>query len=102
MLQKTRLRSCTVCDGASCWLFKIELPGHSQAALASYSWLGCTGEKLEVANKWGVFKDIYCAGNDSTLEFIETVMDEVCDLFPSNRIHIGGDEAPKSEMEDLR
>lgn len=74
---------------------EIELPGHSQAALASYSWLGCSGEKVEVANKWGVFKDIYCAGNDSTLEFIETVMDEVCDLFPSNRIHIGGDEAPK-------
>lgn len=74
---------------------EIELPGHSQAALASYPWLGCTGEKVEVANKWGVFKDIYCAGNDSTLEFIETVMDEVCELFPSNRIHIGGDEAPK-------
>lgn len=74
---------------------EIELPGHSQAALASYPWLGCTGEKVDVANKWGVFKDIYCAGNDSTLEFIETVMDEVCELFPSNRIHIGGDEAPK-------
>ena len=74
---------------------EIELPGHSQAALASYPWLGCTGEKVEVANKWGVFKDIYCAGNDSTLRFIETVMDEVCELFPSDRIHIGGDEAPK-------
>ena len=60
---------------------EIELPGHSQAALASYPWLGCTGEKVEVANKWGVFKDIYCAGNDSTLRFIETVMDEVCELF---------------------
>ncbi|MGY8887476.1 MAG: beta-N-acetylhexosaminidase, partial [Flavobacteriales bacterium] len=74
---------------------EIELPGHSQAALASYPWLGCTGDQLEVANKWGVFKDIYCAGNDSTIAFLETVLEEVCDLFPSDRIHIGGDEAPK-------
>ena len=74
---------------------EIELPGHSQAALASYPWLGCTGDQLEVANKWGVFKDIYCAGNDSTIAFLETVLDEVCELFPSDRIHIGGDEAPK-------
>jgi len=74
---------------------EIEIPGHSQAALAAYPWLGCTGEHLPVANKWGVFKDIYCAGNDQTLEFLETVLDEVCELFPSNRIHIGGDEAPK-------
>lgn len=74
---------------------EIEVPGHSQAALASYPWLGCTGEKLPVANKWGVFKDIYCPGNDSTLRFLEKVFDEVCELFPSNRIHIGGDEAPK-------
>ena len=74
---------------------EIEVPGHSQAALASYPHLGCTGEQLPVANKWGVFKDIYCAGNDSTLQFLEAVFDEVCELFPSNRIHIGGDEAPK-------
>ncbi|MDG2363142.1 MAG: beta-N-acetylhexosaminidase, partial [Flavobacteriales bacterium] len=74
---------------------EIELPGHSQAALTSYPWLGCTGDQLEVANKWGVFKDIYCAGNDSTIAFLETVLDEVCELFPSDRIHIGGDEAPK-------
>ncbi|MBT5148150.1 MAG: family 20 glycosylhydrolase, partial [Flavobacteriales bacterium] len=74
---------------------EIELPGHSQAALSSYPWLGCTGDQLEVANKWGVFKDIYCAGNDSTIAFLETVLDEVCELFPSDRIHIGGDEAPK-------
>ncbi len=74
---------------------EIEVPGHSQAALASYPWLGCTGDQLQVANKWGVFKDIYCPGNDSTLRFLETVFDEVCELFPSDRIHIGGDEAPK-------
>jgi len=74
---------------------EIELPGHSRAALAAYPWLGCTGDTLPVANKWGVFKDIYCAGNDTTLRFLETVLDEVCELFPSSRIHIGGDEAPK-------
>jgi hexosaminidase len=74
---------------------EIELPGHSKAALSAYPWLGCTGDTLPVANKWGVFKDIYCAGNDTTLKFLETVLDEVCELFPSSRIHIGGDEAPK-------
>ncbi len=74
---------------------EIEVPGHSQAALASYPWLGCTGEEMLVANKWGVFKDIYCPGNDSTLRFLESVFDEVCELFPSTKIHIGGDEAPK-------
>ena len=74
---------------------EIELPGHSQAAIAAYPYLGCTGEQLEVANRWGVFKDIYCAGNDSTISFLKQVLTEVCDLFPSTRIHIGGDEAPK-------
>ena len=74
---------------------EIELPGHSQAALAAYPYLGCTGEQLEVANRWGVFKDIYCAGNDSTILFLKQVLTEVCELFPSSRIHIGGDEAPK-------
>ena len=74
---------------------EIELPGHSQAALAAYPYLGCTGEQLDVANRWGVFKDIYCAGNDSTILFLKQVLTEVCELFPSSRIHIGGDEAPK-------
>ena len=74
---------------------EIELPGHSQAAIAAYPYLGCTGEQLEVANRWGVFKDIYCAGNDSTISFLKQVLTEVCELFPSSRIHIGGDEAPK-------
>jgi len=74
---------------------EIELPGHSQAALAAYPYLGCTGEQFEVANRWGVFKDIYCAGNDSTILFLKQVLTEVCELFPSSRIHIGGDEAPK-------
>ena len=74
---------------------EIELPGHSRAAIAAYPWLSCTGDSLPVPNDWGVFKDIYCAGNDSTLAFLHTVLDEVMALFPSRYIHIGGDEAPK-------
>ena len=74
---------------------EIEMPGHSLAALASYPSLGCTGGPYEVATHWGVFKDIYCAGNDSTFKFLEDVLTEVMDLFPSHYIHIGGDEAPK-------
>lgn len=74
---------------------EIEMPGHSSAAIAAYPSLGCTGLPLEVPARWGVFKDIYCAGNDSTLAFLEVVLDEVVALFPGPRIHIGGDEAPK-------
>ena len=74
---------------------EIEMPGHCRAALAAYPWLGCTGDSLPVPNNWGVFKDVYCAGNDSTMAFMKKVLDEVCDLFPSDVIHIGGDEVPK-------
>ncbi len=78
---------------------EIEMPGHSQAALAAYPHLSCTGEDVEVANDWGVFKEIYCAGNDSTFIFLETILDEVMEIFPSKYIHIGGDEAPKQRWE---
>ena len=78
---------------------EIEMPGHSSAALAAYPELGCTGESLEVPARWGVFKDIYCAGSEETFTFLEEVMDEVVELFPSTRIHIGGDEAPKVRWE---
>ena len=74
---------------------EIEMPGHCRAALAAYPWLGCTGDSLPVPNNWGVFKDVYCAGNDSTIAFLKAVLDEVCELFPSEVIHIGGDEVPK-------
>ena len=79
---------------------EIELPGHSQAAIASYPWLSCTGKKIEVANDWGVFKEIYCAGKDSVFLFLENVLSEVMELFPSKYIHIGGDEAPKVRWEN--
>ena len=75
---------------------EIEMPGHSAAALASYPWLGCTGGPYEVWTKWGISEDIYCAGKETTFEFLENVLAEVIALFPSNLIHIGGDECPKS------
>ncbi len=78
---------------------EIELPGHSQAALAAYPNLSCEGGPIEVVNDWGVFKEIYCAGNDSTFVFLEDILTEVMQIFPSEYIHIGGDEAPKFRWE---
>lgn len=78
---------------------EIELPGHSQAALAAYPQFSCTGGPFEVETEWGVFKEIYCAGNDSTFTFLEDVLTEVIELFPSEYIHIGGDEVPKYRWE---
>jgi hexosaminidase len=74
---------------------EIEMPGHSLASLASYPENSCTGGPFAVTNMWGVFKDIYCAGRDSTFYFLENILDEVINLFPGKYIHIGGDEAPK-------
>jgi hexosaminidase len=79
---------------------EIEMPGHSQAALAAYPHLSCTGDStIAVANDWGVFKEIYCAGNDTVFTFLEDVLTEVMQLFPAKYIHIGGDEAPKYRWE---
>jgi hexosaminidase len=78
---------------------EIEMPGHSLAALAAYPEFGCTGGPYEVAKTWGVFNDVYCAGNDKTFEFLENVLAEVIELFPGDYIHIGGDECPKKEWE---
>lgn len=75
---------------------EIEMPGHSLAALTAYPQLSCTGGPFEVARGWGVFDDVYCAGNDSVFVFIEAVLDEVMDLFPGEYIHIGGDECPRT------
>lgn len=96
---------------------EIELPGHSSAAIKAYPWLSCfpnkptdmkknpsafsklmqetNGEVKEVQETWGVFDDIFCAGKESTFEFLKNVFDEVLPLFPSKYIHVGGDEAPK-------
>jgi hexosaminidase len=74
---------------------EIEMPGHSEAVLAAFPNLGCTGGPYQVSTTWGVHKEVYCAGNDSVYTFLENVLTEVMDLFPSQYIHIGGDECPK-------
>ncbi|AQT67026.1 Beta-hexosaminidase [Anaerohalosphaera lusitana] len=74
---------------------EIEMPGHSVAALAAYPELSCTGGPFEVRTEWGVSRDVYCAGNEKTFEFLQNVLDEVIELFPSEYVHIGGDECPK-------
>jgi hexosaminidase len=74
---------------------ELEIPGHCSAALAAYPELSCTGKQIEVPTNFGVFPDIYCAGKASTLEFLGDVLDELIELFPSDIVHIGGDEAPK-------
>lgn len=79
---------------------EIEMPGHSVAALAAYPEYSCTGGPFEVQTQWGVHKDVYCAGNDKTFAFLEDVLTEVMDLFPSKYIHIGGDECPKDRWEE--
>ena len=78
---------------------EIEMPGHSEAALAVYPHLSCTNEKRETPSLWGVFENVYCAGNEETFEFLENVLDEVMELFPGEYIHIGGDECPKTNWE---
>lgn len=78
---------------------EVDLPGHMLAALAAYPELGCTGGPYEVCPDWGIFPDVLCIGNDKTFEFLEGVMDEVMDIFPSHYIHIGGDEAPRIRWE---
>ncbi len=78
---------------------EIEMPGHSVAVLAAFPELSCTGGPFEVMTRWGVHRDVYCAGNDEVFAFIEDVLDEVLELFPSTFIHIGGDECPKERWE---
>jgi hexosaminidase len=74
---------------------EIDLPGHSTAAAAAYSFLTCKGESLSVATTFGIKPDIFCAGKDSTYEFLYHVLDEIVEMFPGEYIHLGGDEAPK-------
>ncbi|MGM9738068.1 MAG: beta-N-acetylhexosaminidase [Candidatus Cryptobacteroides sp.] len=73
---------------------EIEMPGHSVAALAAYPEFSCSGGPFEVEGRWGVFYDVYCT-KEKTFKFLEDVLDEVMELFPSEYIHIGGDEVPK-------
>ncbi|WP_101689469.1 glycoside hydrolase family 20 protein [Dysgonomonas massiliensis] len=78
---------------------EVDLPGHMLAALTTYPNLGCTGGPYKVAQTWGVFDDVLCAGNDDIYPFLEDIFDEVIELFPSEYIHIGGDECPKAHWE---
>ena len=73
---------------------EIDMPGHTLGALACYPELGCTGGPYEVGHRWGVGYDVLCVGNPKSLEFAKNVLSEVLELFPSETIHIGGDETP--------
>ncbi len=77
---------------------EIEMPGHAVAAMAAYPDLSCSGGPFEVEGLWGVFNDVYCP-KETTFEFLENVLSEVIELFPSEYIHIGGDECPKVRWE---
>ena len=79
---------------------EIDLPGHMLGALAAYPELGCTGGPYEVWKSWGVSDEVLCVGKEETFKFLETVLAEVMDLFPSEYIHIGGDECPKNRWKE--
>lgn len=79
---------------------EIDLPGHMQGALHVFPNLGCTGGPYPVSTYWGVSRDVLCAGNPETLPFLRTVLGEICDVFPSPYIHIGGDECPKDRWRE--
>ena len=74
---------------------EIDLPGHMQSALHVFPHLGCTGGPYPVRTYWGVSREVLCGGNPETLTFLKIVLGELCDVFPSKYIHIGGDECPK-------
>ena len=79
---------------------EMDLPGHMVAALAAYPELGCTGGPYEVWTRWGVSEDVLCVGKEETFNFLEDVLTEMLDIFPSEYIHIGGDECPKVRWEN--
>ena len=79
---------------------EVDLPGHMVAALAAYPELGCTGGPYEVWTRWGISEDVLCVGKEETFTFLEDVLTEVMDIFPSEYIHIGGDECPKVRWEN--
>lgn len=78
---------------------EVDLPGHMLAALTAYPELGCTGGPYDVWQRWGVADDVLCPGRDGMFEFLEGVLTEVMEMFPSELINIGGDECPKVRWE---
>lgn len=79
---------------------EIDLPGHMQSALHVFPQLGCTGGPYPVRTYWGVSREVLCGGNPETMTFLKTVLGELCDVFPSKYIHIGGDECPKNRWKE--
>ena len=79
---------------------EIDMPGHTRALLASYPHLSCKGYKFRVSPRWGIHKDVLCIGKEETFEFLQGVLDEIINLFPSKLIHIGGDEVPKKRWKE--
>ena len=79
---------------------EIELPGHSLAALASYPELSCSGAPEKVETRWGIFDGVYCASSEPAARILEDVLEEVCRLFPSPWIHLGGDEVVRTRWEN--
>lgn len=78
---------------------EIDLPGHMLAALSAYPQYGCTGGPYDVWGKWGIADDVLCVGREETMNFLENILAEVCELFPAEYVHIGGDECPKVRWE---
>lgn len=79
---------------------EVDMPGHTLAALAAYPELSCTKGPFKVLENWGIQKDVMCAGNEYTYQFVEDILDEIMEMFPSKIIHIGGDEAPKDRWKE--
>jgi len=79
---------------------EIDMPGHSRAALASYPNLSCKGYPFRVSTHWGFHKDVMCVGKEEVFEFIQNVLYEIMNLFPSNIIHVGGDEVLKERWKE--
>lgn len=79
---------------------ELDIPGHSSAALAAYPEVSCTGEAVKVEESFGIFDNIYCAGKEKSFHFLQDIFDEICDLFDSPYIHIGGDEASVKNWEN--
>jgi len=78
---------------------EIEMPGHATAALAAYPEFACTDGPFDVPTTWGIFEDVFCP-KEETFQFLEDVLTEVIALFPSQYIHIGGDEVPKVRWQE--
>ena len=79
---------------------EIDMPGHSKAALAAYPEHSCTGGPFEVSTTFGIKKDVFCVGKESTFKFANEILEEIIRIFPSEIIHIGGDEVPKKRWQN--